>query len=55
MKTFITVSIESVKKAALTKQSNENIHNTVDAALILMESGQLVQLKVTNLPMREDT
>jgi len=58
MKTFITVSVDrkDLVDESLKQVIQGKIMNVVDAAILLMESNQLVQVKITNLPpMKEET
>lgn len=62
MKTYVTISlskedIDVMAEADMKKtvELDSQIHDIVDSALTLMVGGKLVQLKITNLPMREES
>ena len=61
MKTYVTISLNEKDIELLglgdLKEAVEldgSIHDVVDKALTLMVSDKLVQMKITNLPMREE-
>jgi len=58
MKTYVTVSLgledTQEQKMELYRLIEEAVHNAVDVGLVLMRDKQLVQIKITNLPMRKE-
>ena len=57
MKTYVTISVSEKDIDGIDDEDNkvaQKFHDVVDTALIMM-IGNLVQLKITNLPMREES
>ena len=58
MRTYVTVSLGAEdtqeQKMELYRFLEEAVHNAVDVGLVLMRDKQLVQIKITNLPMRKE-
>ena len=59
MKTFITVSIEDSDKLGMegndVTESDKKLMAVMDAATCLIAMGHNLQLKITNLPVRDES